>query len=81
MERYWSVWDFHLNSYTYNYGGLEWIVDGERGRRAYPGTLPECLVKRMYMEGVSKAQPGCCDGCAGASGKRYCQKIVKGEQK
>lgn len=81
MDRYWSVLDSHLNADTYNFGGLEWVVDGERGRLVYPGTLPECMVKRMYMEGVSKAHPGYCDGCVGASEKRNCQKIVKGEQK
>lgn len=81
MDRYWSVYDSHLNADIYNFGGLEWVVDGERGRYSYPGTFPECLVKRMYMEGVSKVPLGYCDGCVGSSDKMNCQKIVKGEQK
>ncbi len=81
MGKYCNVWDCRLNADTYNFGGLEFVVDGERGRWVYPGTLPECLVKRMYMEGISYPPIGFCDGCVGASGNMNCKKNMKEEQK
>lgn len=46
-----NVWDCHLNSDTYNWGGSEWVVDGERGRCTYPGfwTMAEAI--DAYMKG------------------------------
>lgn len=61
------IWDCHLNPDTHNFGGLEYVVDGERGRRVYPGSIPECLAKRLYACGIEYKQipAGFCDGCSG----------------
>ena len=32
-----SVYDVHRNRDTHFYGGSEWVVDGELGRRTFPG--------------------------------------------
>ena len=48
-----NVYDIHLNGDTKNFGGLEWIVDGECGRRNYPGTWAECTAREHYSKGTS----------------------------
>ena len=48
-----SAYDVHLNGDTKNFGGLEWIVDGEYGRKNYPGTWAECTVRECYASGIS----------------------------
>jgi len=45
------IWDIHLNGNTKNFGGLEWVVDGEYGRETYPGSWAECTVREHYREG------------------------------
>lgn len=45
------IWNVHLNCDTYNFGGMEWVVDGEDGRRVYPGTWAECIVREYYQNG------------------------------
>lgn len=68
-----NVWDCHYNSNTKNFGGLEWVVDGECGRKTFPGSMPECLAKRLYAEGLDEVPSiGFCDGCVGT--ERYCKK-------
>ena len=51
MPRDCVIWDIHLNGNTHNYGGLEWVVDGENGRKTYPGTWAECTVREYYAKG------------------------------
>ena len=48
-----TIYEIHLNGNTKNFGGLEWIVDGERGRMNYPGTWAECTVPEYYASGIS----------------------------
>ena len=36
-----TVWDCRLNKNTFNFGGSEWVVDGERGSDTFPGDWPE----------------------------------------
>ena len=50
---YYTIYDTRLNGDTKNYGGLEWVIDGECGRRNYPGTYPREYCERLYMEGKS----------------------------
>lgn len=77
MEK-WNVYDLWLNGNTKNFGGLEWVADGEHGYRTYPGTLPECLVIRLYGEGLNAVPNiGYCDGCTGAEKNMYCRKETK----
>ncbi len=46
-----TIYDVKLNSRTFNFGGLEWVVDGEIGRMVYPGTWAECVVRTYYSNG------------------------------
>lgn len=69
------IYDVHLNNRTHNFGGLEYVVDGEMGRWTYPATLPECLVRRLYNDGLSNVPNGYCDGCEGSHAGYICSKI------
>ena len=81
-KKMFTIYDCHLNGRTMNFGGLEWVVDGERGRRNYPGTWPACLAKMCYQEGLSydKVKPGFCDGCQGQTRNEYCWKQKGGSR-
>lgn len=46
-----SVWDVHLNTDTKNFGGAEWVVDGERGRNTYPATMTKEEAVNLYRKG------------------------------
>ena len=46
-----NVYNSRLNSNTKNFGGLEWVIDGECGRRNYPGTWAECKAIAYYKHG------------------------------
>lgn len=48
-----TIYKSFLNTDTYNFDGLEWIIDGENGRYNYPGTYPEEYCKRLYAKGIS----------------------------
>lgn len=48
---YYCVWDLHLNKETFNFGGSEWVVDGELGRNFYPGEWPKEKAVRYYKNG------------------------------
>ena len=48
-----GIYDIHLNSDTYNFGGLEWVVDGEIGRKFYPASWPESKARKYYRNGWS----------------------------
>ena len=49
-DRY-GIYNVRLNGDTMNFGGLEWVVDGEIGRMVYPGTWAECTVRQYYANG------------------------------
>lgn len=51
MKDYYNVYDCHLNRNTHNWGGAEWVVDGERGYCTYPPTMTEEEVCRAYQKG------------------------------
>ena len=40
-----------LNSNTRNWGGLEWVIDGERGRDTFPGTWEKEKAIAYYRRG------------------------------
>lgn len=48
-----NIYNTYLNSNTKNYDGLEWVIDGERGRWSYPGTYPREYCERLYRDGKS----------------------------
>lgn len=48
-----NVYSYRLNGDTHNFDGLEWIIDGEAGRRNYPGTYPIEHCVRLYKDGIS----------------------------
>lgn len=52
-----NIYDLRLNGNTHNFGGLEWIVDGEIGRMNYPGTWAECTVRAYYHRGLAYDKP------------------------
>lgn len=64
-----NIYNIKLNADTKNYHGLEWVVDGELGRRVYPGTWAECHVREVYSNGDLIRKPGSkvtfksCDSC------------------
>ena len=45
------IWDVHKNEKTYNFGGSEWVVDGELGRMVYPGTWDKSVACTYYANG------------------------------
>lgn len=48
-----NIYNMRLNGDTMNFGGLEWVVDGEIGRMNYPGCWAECTVRAYYRRGLS----------------------------
>lgn len=46
-----AIYDVHLNRNTFNWGGCEWVVDGENGRDTYPGSWDEKKVRKYYRNG------------------------------
>ena len=46
-----SVWNTRLVTETHNFGGREWVVDGENGRWNYPGDWPIEKAEEMYRRG------------------------------
>ena len=48
-----NIYSVRLNADTHNFGGLEWIIDGENGRNNYPGTWAECTAREYYHKGWS----------------------------
>ena len=50
MENY-SVYDVRLNCNTANFGGREWVVDGEYGFQTYPGDWPKEKAVESYRRG------------------------------
>ena len=64
MERtdraeFYGVYDVHINHNTKNFGGCEWIVDGENGRLNYPGSwTKEEAVEAYRRGGIYNPKPG-----------------------
>lgn len=52
-----NIWDVRLNGDTKNYGGLEWVIDGEDGRKTYPGCWAECKAREYYLRGWEVDHP------------------------
>lgn len=48
-----NVYNSRLTSDTEFYDGLAWIIDGERGRRMYPGTWAEGYCIALYKYCIS----------------------------
>lgn len=46
-----TIWDVRKETRTANWGGAEWVVDGERGRCTYPPTMTEEEVRKAYQKG------------------------------
>ena len=46
-----TIWNVRKETRTVNWGGAEWVVDGERGRCTYPPTMTEEEVRKAYMNG------------------------------
>ena len=46
-----SVWNTRFVTDTKNFGGREWVVDGENGRWNYPGDWPVERAENMYRRG------------------------------
>ena len=45
------IWNVHMNNDTLNFGGAEWVVDGELGRMVYPGVWDKSLACAYYAQG------------------------------
>lgn len=45
------IYDVHMNHKTYNFGGSEWVVDGQIGRMVYPGSWDKSIVCTYYAHG------------------------------
>ena len=52
MTDLFNIYDVHLNADTQNFDGLEWVIDGELGRKTYPGSWAECTARSCYERGV-----------------------------
>ena len=52
-----NIYRVWLNADTMNFGGLEWVVDGEDGYRNYPGTWAENLAWAFYERGLDFGAP------------------------
>ena len=46
-----TIWNVRKETRTTNWGGAEWVVDGERGRQTYPTTMTEKEVREAYQKG------------------------------
>lgn len=79
-----NIYDVHPNFNTKNFGG-EYVVDGENGRYTYPFSWPECLVRRLYEDGLSSppeiivGKGGYCDRCCGITQDGCCRMIQFGD--
>ena len=47
----WKIYFVWMNHLTKNFGGLEWVVEGENGTCTYPGTWTEETVREYYRNG------------------------------
>ncbi len=56
MKTPFVIYDIHLNEHTLNWGGKEWVVDGENGRWTYPGALDIVTVIDCYRKGVTESE-------------------------
>lgn len=45
------IWNVHKNTETFNFGGAEWVVDGELGRMVYPGNWDKSIACTYYAHG------------------------------
>ena len=45
------IWDVQVNTRTFNFGGSEWVVDGEIGRMVYPSSWEKSKVCSYYARG------------------------------
>ena len=45
------IWNISLNKNTFNFGGAEWVVDGEIGRMVYPASWDKDVVRTYYSHG------------------------------
>lgn len=50
MNNY-TIYDVRKETRTVNWGGAEWVVDGERGICTYPSTMTEDEVREKYARG------------------------------
>ncbi len=48
-----QIYNTYLNGDTMNFGGMEWIIDGQCGRWNYPGSYPKEYCERLYKQGIS----------------------------
>ena len=46
-----TIYDVRMNTHTINWGGAEWVVDGERGRCTYPGFWTKEEAIESYQKG------------------------------
>lgn len=46
-----TIWNVTRNTNTFNFGGAEWVVDGEIGRMVYPGHWDKSTVCTYYSHG------------------------------
>lgn len=46
-----NIYIVYINRNTHNYGGAEWVIDGENGRYTYPATMHEEDARNMYSRG------------------------------
>lgn len=51
-----GIYDLRKNKHTKNWGGEEWVVDGERGFATYPGDLDADTVCTYYRYGIDYAK-------------------------
>lgn len=47
------IYHMNLNTETENFGGKEWIVDGDMGRWNYPGQWDAATVCKYYEDGIA----------------------------
>lgn len=50
--RGYGIYDIRKNRHTKNWGGEEWVVDGERGFATYPTSLDAETVATYYRNGI-----------------------------
>ena len=48
-----AIYHMNLNTETENFGGREWIVDGDMGRWNYPGNWSAETVRQYYADGIA----------------------------
>lgn len=52
-----EIYNVQLIGGAKKFGGLAWVVDGELGRKTYPGTSGENYVRALYRRGWSWDHP------------------------